>query len=93
MWDSVERAFLAYRRPIDTVTSLKYLEQVLTEADKEFQSVLGNLRKAWKICACLARIMGCEGASPKFSGMFFKAVVQAVLLFGLETWVLTPHMV
>ena len=26
------------------------------------------------------------------SGFFFKAVVQAVLLFGTETWVVTPHM-
>ena len=25
-------------------------------------------------------------------GVFFKAVVQAVLLFGSETWVLNPHM-
>ena len=33
-----------------------------------------------------------EGASPRVSGMFFKAVVQAVLLFGSEKWVMTPHM-
>ena len=26
------------------------------------------------------------------SGFFFKAVVQAVLLFGAETWVVTPRM-
>ena len=25
------------------------------------------------------------------SGTFFKAVVQEVLIFGLETWVTTPH--
>ena len=27
------------------------------------------------------------------SGLFFKDVVQAVLLFGVETWVITPRMV
>ena len=26
------------------------------------------------------------------SGFFFKALVQAVLVFGSETWVVTPHM-
>ena len=26
------------------------------------------------------------------SGFYFKAVIQAVLLFGAETWVVTPHM-
>ena len=29
---------------------------------------------------------------PRVYGFFFKAVVQAVLLFGLETWLFTPRM-
>ena len=32
------------------------------------------------------------GADPKVSGNFYKAVVQAVLLFGAEMWILTPRM-
>ena len=36
--------------------------------------------------------MGREGADPKLSGNFYKAVAQAVLLFGAETWVLTQRM-
>ena len=35
------------------------------------------------------RILIREGVNPKVSGHFFKAVVQEVLLFGEETWVLT----
>ena len=35
--------------------------------------------------------MSREGADKKVSGNFFKAVVQQVLLFGAETWVLTPR--
>ena len=31
-----------------------------------------------------------EGANPRVSGMFFKAVVQAIILFGFEMWVITP---
>ncbi len=31
-----------------------------------------------------------ENASPKVCGVFYKAVVQAVLLFGSETWKLSP---
>ena len=31
-----------------------------------------------------------EGYSPRVSGIFFKEVVQAVLLFGAETWVMPP---
>ena len=43
--------------------------------------MVGNLRKAWKSWDRLLRILGREGASPRVSGMFFKAVVQAVLFF------------
>ena len=40
----------------------------------------------------MERILGWEGANPRVSGMFFMAVVHELMLFGLETWVLTPHM-
>ena len=37
-------------------------------------------------------VLGREGADPKVSRMFYTAVAQAVLLFGVETWVLTLRM-
>ena len=33
-----------------------------------------------------------EGATTRILGNFFKSVVQHVLLFGAETWVVTPNM-
>ena len=38
------------------------------------------------------RILSQEGTDQKLSGHFFKAVVQAVLVLGEETWILTPWM-
>ena len=40
----------------------------------------------------MSRILSREGADLKVSGNFFKAVVQAVSLFGAETLVLSPRM-
>ena len=40
----------------------------------------------------MKRILVREGAYPRIWGLFFKAVVQAVLILGSETWVLTPRM-
>ena len=40
----------------------------------------------------MLRILSWEGEFLKVLGKFFKAVVQAVLLLGAETWVLTPSM-
>ena len=33
-----------------------------------------------------------EGAEPRVSRFFFKSIIQSVLLFGAETWVVTPRM-
>ena len=50
--------------------------------------MVGNLGKARKSWGRLSRILSREGADPKVSGIFYKAVTQAVLLFGAETWIL-----
>ena len=39
----------------------------------------------------MTRILIRQRDYPKVSGLFFKAVVQAVLLLGAETWELTPR--
>ena len=38
----------------------------------------------------MTKILNREGAAPWVSGLFFKAVEQVVLFFGLDTWVVTP---
>ena len=40
----------------------------------------------------MTRILSREGAEPRVYGFFFKTVLQVVLLFGSETWVVTPLM-
>ena len=65
---------------------------MLTAIDYDWLAVVGNLgkyRKSWGRLSC---ILSQEGADPKVSGHFYKAVSQAVLLFEVEMWVLTPWM-
>ena len=38
----------------------------------------------------MLRILGRKEAGVRALGTFFKAMVQAVLLFGFDTWVMTP---
>ena len=54
--------------------------------------MVGNLGKARNSWGRLSEILSREGEDPKFSGYFYKTVSQVVLLFGAETWVLTPRM-
>ena len=89
--DSTERAFEAYGKPLETVANFKYLGRVMTAGDEDWPMVAVNLVKERKSWGRLSRILSREGADNRVSGNFFKAVVQAILLLGAETWVLTPR--
>ena len=84
-------AFEAYGKQLEAVPSFKYLGRIMTAGDDNWTAVSGNLVKARKSWGRLTRILSREGADKRISGTFFKAVVQQVLLFGAETWVLTPR--
>ena len=55
---SAERAFQAYGEPLETVTSFKYLGQVMTTGDDNWVERVGNLRKARKSLTRVTRILG-----------------------------------
>ena len=90
--DSSERAFRAYEETIKNVLAFKYLGRVLTAGDNDWLVVVGNLGKARRSLGRLSLVLIREGAYPKVSRTFYKAVAQVVLLFETETWVLTPRM-
>ena len=74
------------------VTSFIYLGQVISKADDDWAEVVNNLSWARAVWRRMTRILSREGAAPQVSGLFFKALVQAVLLFVSEAWVVTPRM-
>ena len=76
------RAFSPYGRPLEMVTSFKYLGQVILETENEWPAAVRNLAREKTVWRRMLRILGREGATPRASGLFFKAVIQAVLLFG-----------
>ena len=84
--------FSYYGRPLTTVKSFNYIVRILTASYYNFPEVVGNLQKSWKKWARMLRVLVREGGICGCRGTLFKAVVQAVLLFGSNTWVMTPHM-
>ena len=60
--------------------------------DNDCPAVVRNFARAKTVGRRMSWILSREGATPWVSGSFFKAVIQAVLLFGEETWVVTPQM-
>ena len=53
--------------------------------------VVSNLAWAKKVWSRMLHILSREGTTPRMSGFFFKAMLQGVLLFGVNTWVVTPR--
>jgi hypothetical protein len=75
---------------LERVRVFKYLGRLLAYDDNDTQAVQGNLKKVPKSWGQVSRILRAENASPKVCGVFYKATIQAVLLYGSETWKLSP---
>ena len=52
--------------------------------DNNWTAVVGNFKNTRKSWVWLMRILDWEGVNLRVSGMFFKAVMHALLLFGSE---------
>ena len=86
------RVFLAYGTPIMAVSLFWYLGKTLLSAENDWLAVERNLQRDLVNWERLTKILVMEGADKRIVGKFCVAVVQAVLLFGSETWVLTPQL-
>ena len=74
--ESTEMAFEAYGEQLESVPRFTYLGRVMAAGDDNWPAVAGNLQKARRSWGRLQRILRREGATPRISGSFFKAVVQ-----------------
>ncbi len=85
-----EVTFTIYGQELRSVETFKYLGRPMSCTDNDAAAVFRNIslaRKKWAMCR---RILARDDATPQISGMFYKAIVQTVLLFSSETWVVTP---
>jgi hypothetical protein len=87
---SLQHTFTAYGEGLERVEVFKYLGCSLAYDDNNNQAMRGKLKKARGVWARLSRTIRAENASPRACGIFYKATVQLILLFGSETWNLSP---
>ena len=75
---------------LERVEVFQYLGCLLSQDDDDIQAVQSQLRKARGTWARIGQVLRKENAPPLVSAKFYKAIVQSVLLYGSETWVLSP---
>ena len=83
-------AFQVYGQPLETVTYFTYLGRLLTVMENDWPEFIVNLKEARRSWYHLSGILGREGDNLKISVRFYQAIVQDILIFGLEMWVVTP---
>ena len=84
------REFSDYGSPLEMVIYFRYLGRVMSVADDDWMAVVRNMAKVQVLLRRMTRILINEGTRLQVSRFFFKAIIKLVLLFGAETWVVTP---
>ena len=87
---ALRQPFTAYGVVLERVEVFKYLGRLMSFDDVDTQAMRSNLKKARRVWARLSRVLNRENASSRVCARFYIATVQAVLLFGSETWNITP---
>ena len=85
-----QNKFTTYGEGLERVEVFKYLGRLLAYNNNNSQAVCGNLKKAQGIWMRISAMLRTENASPCVCGIFYKATVQSILLFGSKTWNLSP---
>jgi hypothetical protein len=87
---ALQQPFMAYGDELARVEVFKYLGRLLAYKDNDTKAVRGNIKKARRIWARLSHTIRSENASPCACGVFYKAIVQLILLFRSKTWMFSP---
>jgi hypothetical protein len=62
---------------------------MMAQDNNKVQAVRHQLRKARGTWACIGQVLRSENVTPWVAAKFYKAVVQAALLYGSKMWNLT----
>ncbi len=81
--------FRLHGEALEKVEVFKYLSRMMAQDNNNIQAMRHQLRKAWRTWAPVGQVLRSENTTPRVAAKFYKAVVQAVLLYTSETWNLT----
>ena len=86
---ALRQQFTVHGDMLERVEVFQYIGCMLLQDDNDIQAVRSQLCKAHGTWARVRQVLRKENAPPRVSTMFYKAIVQSVLLYGIETWVLS----
>jgi len=87
---ALRQQFTVHGDVLECVEVFWYLGRLLSQDDNDIQAMWSQLCKARGTWARVGQVLQRENASPRVSAKFYKEIVQSVLLYGSEMWVLSP---
>ena len=87
--DALMARFYVGDLEIEIVRLFQYLGRIICDDDSDDVAAYTQLKKARACWGRLGAILRSDGASPTTMGKFWKTILQAVLLYGSETWVIS----
>jgi len=87
---ALHQQFTVHGDVLERVEVFQYLGRLLLQDDDDIQAMRSQLCKARGTWSQIGQVLRRENAPPRVSAKFYKAIVQSVLLYGSETWVLSP---
>ena len=81
--------FLIDGQEIERVKQFRHLGRILDEDGDDKHASSRQLARARSKWNRIGRVLRSKGMKPRAMGYFYKAIVQAILLYGSETWVVS----
>jgi hypothetical protein len=88
---ALRQQFTIHGDVLKRVKVYKYLGWMMAQDNDDTQVIRAQLRKARATWAWVGKVLRGENTSPTVAAKFYLAVVQAILLYGSETWVISPQ--
>ncbi len=86
---ALHQQFMIHSDVLKRVEVYKYLGWMMAQDDNNTQAVRAQLRKARATWARVGKVLWGENTSLTVAAKFYLAVVQAILLYGSKTWVIS----
>ena len=82
---ALRQLFYVEGEVLEKVESFRYLGRILAQDDEDVRAVRSQIKKARGTWARVGQVLQADNTLPKVSAMFYKAVVQSVLLYSSKS--------
>jgi hypothetical protein len=85
----LRQQFTIHGNVLERVEVYKYLVRMMAQDNDDTQAVRAQLRKARATWARVGKVLRGENTPPTVAAKFYLGIIQAILLYGSKTWVIS----